>query len=105
MGAAVTALVLSFVLGPIILRKLGRQALHQVVREGTPDSHKTKSSTPTMGGLIILASCLASIALWGRFSLSHPYMLIAVLTTVWMGTIGFVDDALKIKQKREGVNN
>ncbi len=104
-GAAVTALILSFVLGPIILRALRRQSVTQVVREGTPDSHAYKSTTPTMGGLIILASSLASIALWGRFSFAYPYIWIALFATVWMGVIGFIDDFLKIKQKREGVKN
>jgi phospho-N-acetylmuramoyl-pentapeptide-transferase len=104
-GAAATALVLSFVLGPIILGALRRQSLHQVVREGTPDSHASKSTTPTMGGLIIIGSALISIALWGRFSFAHPYIWIALFATVWMGVIGFIDDVLKIKQKREGVKN
>jgi phospho-N-acetylmuramoyl-pentapeptide-transferase len=104
-GAAATALVLSFVLGPIILRALRRQALNQVVREGTPDTHLVKATTPTMGGLIILASSLVSVGLWGRFSMSHPYILIAIFATVWMGMIGFLDDVLKIKQKRDGAKN
>lgn len=104
-GAAVTALILSFVLGPAILRTLRRQSVTQVVREGTPDSHAYKSTTPTMGGLIILGSSLISIALWGRFSFAYPYIWIALFATVWMGVIGFIDDFLKIKQKREGVKN
>jgi phospho-N-acetylmuramoyl-pentapeptide-transferase len=104
-GAAVTALLLSFIVGPIILRALNRQSLHQVVREGTPDSHAGKGTTPTMGGLIILNSALISIVLWGRFSLSHPYLLIAILMTVWMGGIGFLDDYLKLQQKRRGEKN
>ncbi len=104
-GAAVTALLLSFIVGPIILRALNRQSLHQVVREGTPDSHAGKGTTPTMGGLIILNSALISIALWGRFSLSHPYLLIAIFMTVWMGGIGFLDDYLKWQQKKRGEQN
>jgi phospho-N-acetylmuramoyl-pentapeptide-transferase len=104
-GAAVTALLLSFIVGPIILRALNRQSLHQVVREGTPDSHAGKGTTPTMGGLIILNSALISIVLWGRFSLSHPYLLIAISMTVWMGGIGFLDDYLKLQQKRRGEKN
>ena len=101
-GAAVTALLLSFVVGPIILRALNRQSLHQVVREGTPDSHAGKGTTPTMGGLIILNSALISVLLWGRFSLSHPYLWIAIFVTVWMGVIGFLDDYLKLQQKKRG---
>jgi phospho-N-acetylmuramoyl-pentapeptide-transferase len=104
-GAAVTALLLTFIVGPIILRALKDQALHQVVREGTPDSHAAKGSTPTMGGLIILNSALISVVLWGRFSLSHPYLIIAIVLTVWMGAIGLLDDYLKLQQKRLGKKN
>jgi len=104
-GAAVTALLLSFIVGPIILRALKRQAVHQVVREGTPQSHAGKGTTPTMGGLIVLNSALISVALWGRFSLSHPYLLIAILVTLWMGIIGLLDDYLKIQQKKRGEKN
>ena len=105
MGAAATALILSFVLGPVIIRRLRGQKMHQVVREGTPDSHAGKGSTPTMGGLIILGSTLLSLALWGQFSQSRPYLWIAIFATVWMGAIGVLDDTLKIKQKRDGVKN
>ncbi len=101
-GAAVTALLLSFVVGPIILAALKRQSISQGVREGTPDTHQVKGTTPTMGGLIILNSALISIAFWGRFSLAHPYLYVAVATTLWMGLIGFVDDVLKIRQKAKG---
>jgi phospho-N-acetylmuramoyl-pentapeptide-transferase len=104
-GAAVTALLLSFIFGPIILRALKNQAVHQVVREGTPLSHAGKGTTPTMGGLIILMSALVSVILWGRFSLSHPYLYIAVALTLWMGGIGFLDDYLKMMQKRRGQKN
>ena len=101
-GGAVTALLLSFVVGPIILAALKRESVSQGVRDGTPDSHAKKGATPTMGGLIILNSALISVALWGRFSLSHPYLYVAVATTLWMGLIGFVDDVLKLRQKRRG---
>jgi phospho-N-acetylmuramoyl-pentapeptide-transferase len=104
-GAAATALILSFVVGPIIMRALRRQAFHQVVREGTPDSHAGKGTTPTMGGLIILNSALISTLIWGKFSLSRPYMWIAVFVTLWMGVIGFLDDMLKLRQKRAGQKN
>jgi phospho-N-acetylmuramoyl-pentapeptide-transferase len=103
--AAATALILTFIVGPIIMRALHRQSMHQVVREGTPDSHAGKGTTPTMGGLIILNSAMLSIALWGRFSISRPYVWIAVFVTIWMGVIGFIDDTLKLKQKRLGLKN
>ncbi len=104
-GAAVTALLLSFIVGPLILAALHRQSFHQVVREGTPDSHAGKGTTPTMGGLIFLNSALISVVLWGRFSLSHPYLLIAIVLTVWMGVIGLLDDYLKLQQKKRGEKN
>jgi phospho-N-acetylmuramoyl-pentapeptide-transferase len=104
-GAAVTALLLSFIVGPIILAALNRQSMHQVVREGTPDSHAGKGTTPTMGGLIFLNSALISVVLWGRFSLSHPYLLIAIVLTIWMGVIGLLDDYLKLQQKKRGEKN
>ncbi|HVE33392.1 MAG TPA: phospho-N-acetylmuramoyl-pentapeptide-transferase, partial [Gemmatimonadaceae bacterium] len=94
-----------FIVGPIILQALNRQSLHQVVREGTPDSHAGKGTTPTMGGLIILNSALISIVLWGRFSLSRPYLLIAIFVTLWMGVIGLLDDYLKLQQKKRGERN
>src|SRR6185437_1564399 len=82
-----------------------RQSVHQVVREGTPESHAGKGSTPTMGGLIILFSSLLSVVLWGRFSLSHPYLLVAIFITLWMGGIGLLDDYLKLQQKKRGEKN
>ena len=103
--AAVTGLILSFILGPIILRALRRQAVNQVVREGTPDTHASKGSTPTMGGLIILACSMIPILLWAKFSLRRPYVLVALFVMLWMGAIGVLDDYLKLKQKREGKKN
>ena len=101
-GAAMTALLLTFIVGPLILRALRKQSVHQVVREGTPESHAGKGTTPTMGGLIILFSAIVSVLLWGRWSISRPYLYIAVFATLWMGVIGFLDDSLKLAQKRRG---
>jgi phospho-N-acetylmuramoyl-pentapeptide-transferase len=102
-GAAVTALLVAFFVGPAILRRLKAMAVHQVVREGTPDSHIGKGQTPTMGGLIILAATLVPTLLWAR--LDNRYILLALLVMLWMGGIGFLDDYLKLKQKREGRKN
>ncbi len=103
-GAAfVTALLVSFVLGPAIIRRLRAMAVHQVVREGTPDSHAGKGTTPTMGGLIILAATFIPVLLWAR--LSNRYVLLAMFVTAWMGGIGFLDDYLKLQQKRRGEKN
>ena len=102
-GAAVTAILLSFIVGPLILKRLDNAANYQVVREGTPDSHAVKSKTPTMGGLIFLFSALGATVLWARV-FSH-YVMLALVVTVWMGGIGLIDDLLKLKQKRLGLKN
>ena len=102
-GAAVTALILSFILGPVILRALRNASLHQVVREGTPDTHKHKGTTPTMGGLIILTCAISSVLIWAR--LTSRYTVMALLITAWMAGIGFWDDILKLRQKRAGQKN
>ena len=102
-AAAVTALLVAFIVGPVIVRALRRLQMHQVVREGTPDSHQAKSQTPTMGGLIILTATIVPTLLWVR--LDNRYALCALLVMIWMGGIGFLDDYLKFRQKREGKKN
>jgi phospho-N-acetylmuramoyl-pentapeptide-transferase len=102
-GAAVTALLVAFVVGPMIVRWLQRMQIHQVVREGTPETHASKGSTPTMGGVIILAATLVPTVLWMR--LENRYVWLALGVTILMGAIGFLDDYLKLRQKREGKEN
>ena len=102
-GAAVTALFVAFVVGPFIIRWLQRMQVHQVVREGTPDTHADKGTTPTMGGFIILASILIPTLLWMR--LDNRYVWLALITTIWMGALGVLDDFLKLRQKRAGLKN
>jgi len=102
-GAFVTALLIAFFVGPAIIRRLQRLQIHQVVREGTPDTHANKGTTPTMGGFIILAALIVPVLLWAR--LDNRYVLLAMGVTLWMGAIGFLDDYLKLKQKRAGEVN
>ena len=102
-GAVVTAIVLAFLVGPAVIGRLRRMQIHQVIREGTPDSHQEKKSTPTMGGLIILIAAIVPTLLWAR--LENRYVWLALFVTAWMGGIGFLDDYLKLKQKREGRKN
>jgi len=102
-GAAVTALLVSFIVGPLIIKRLRRMRLHQVIREGTPDSHQEKKRTPTMGGLIILAATLIPTILWSK--LNNRYVLLAMFVMLWMGFIGFIDDFLKLKQRQAGKKN
>lgn len=103
-AAAVTSLLLTFVFGPPLIRRLRAMRVSQVVREGTPDTHQSKGDTPTMGGLIILACSVVPTLLWARFD-NQRYVVLALLVTIWMGGIGFLDDYLKLKQKREGKKN
>ena len=102
-GAAITALLFCFIVGPVILRWLQGMQIHQVVRAGTPDSHAGKGTTPTMGGIIILAAVAGSTILWMRFD--SRYVWLALVVTLLMGAIGFLDDYLKLRQKREGKEN
>ena len=102
-GAAVTALLMTFLVGPWFIRWLSRAAVVQVIRDGTPDSHQDKGQTPTMGGLIILSAGVIPTLLWAR--LDNTFVILAIVVTVWMGAIGFLDDYLKLKQKRDGLKN
>jgi phospho-N-acetylmuramoyl-pentapeptide-transferase len=96
--AMVTALLISFILGPILIRLLQRLQVHQPIREEGPQSHMAKTGTPTMGGLLILSAILIPSLLW--CNLTNPYIQITLVTTVWMGLIGFVDDWLRVIRKR-----
>jgi len=93
-GATVTALLLAFIVGPWIIRKLREHKIGQVVRAEGPASHHGKRGTPTMGGLIIILATVVPTLLWAR--LDSRYVIVAVVATLWMGLIGFVDDYLKI---------
>jgi phospho-N-acetylmuramoyl-pentapeptide-transferase len=92
--AAVTALLLCFVLGPPMIDWLRRVRLGQKVRAEGPQSHLTKAGTPTMGGILIVTAIVVPTLMWGNFH-SRPVWL-AVLGTVWLGAIGFLDDYLRV---------
>ncbi len=102
-GAAVTGFLVAFLIGPGIIVRLRAMKVRQVVRQGTPETHAGKSRTPTMGGVIILIAGIVPTLLWAR--LGNKYVWIALFVTAWMGAIGFLDDYLKLKQKREGKEN
>lgn len=93
-GAAITALGISFFLGPWIIRKLELRGIRERVRSDGPRRHLTKEGTPTMGGLIILASVVLPTVLWA--DVCNRYVLLTLLATVWMGAVGFLDDYLKV---------
>jgi phospho-N-acetylmuramoyl-pentapeptide-transferase len=96
--AAVTALLISFVFGDWMIRKLEALQLGETIREEGPEHHAKKAGTPTMGGVLILTSIVIPTLLWG--DLTNRSVLICLVGTVWMGLIGFVDDWLKVVKKR-----
>jgi len=95
-GATVTALLLAFAIGPWIIQRLRERKVGQVVRADGPASHQGKRGTPTMGGVIILLATVVPTLLWAP--LTNRFVLFAMLATLWMGAIGFLDDYLKIVQ-------
>lgn len=95
--ATVTALLISFLFGPAIIRCLAGRQIGQHVRDDGPKSHLSKEGTPTMGGLLILLSVLVPVLLWGR--LDNRYLQIVLGATIWMGLIGLLDDYLKVVRK------
>lgn len=92
--ATVTALVIAFLMGPVVIRALRKRQIGQHVRTDGPQTHLKKEGTPTMGGLLILLSVLVPVLLWGR--LDNRYLIIVLISTIWMGLIGLLDDYLKV---------
>ena len=95
--AVLTALVISFLFGPVIIRWLQRLHIGQQIREEGPKSHQAKSGTPTMGGLLILIAVSLSTVLWA--DLTNRYVWLVLLATVGFGLIGFWDDYLKVVKR------
>ncbi|HEX5129093.1 MAG TPA: phospho-N-acetylmuramoyl-pentapeptide-transferase, partial [Usitatibacter sp.] len=95
--AALTALVISFIVGPAMIRKLTAYKIGQAVRDDGPQTHLVKSGTPTMGGALILVSVAVTTILWA--DLSNKYVWIVLLTTLGFGAVGWVDDWRKVVQR------
>ena len=95
--AIITAMVLSLILGPWIIGKLRRLSLTQQIRDDGPKAHIGKAGTPTMGGLLIILCILLSVLMWG--DLKNMYIWAMIVSLVGFGTIGFIDDYLKIARK------
>jgi phospho-N-acetylmuramoyl-pentapeptide-transferase len=96
--ASVTALALSFLLGPWLIRQLSAFQIGQNIREEGPRSHQTKAGTPTMGGVLIVVSIVLSTVLW--IDLTNPFSWVLVGSTLAFGSIGFADDYIKIVRRR-----
>jgi phospho-N-acetylmuramoyl-pentapeptide-transferase len=97
-AAALTALVISLIFGPMFLRLLHRFQVKEKIRDEGPETHKVKEGTPTMGGIMILFAVLIPTLLWA--DLANRFVLLILMVTVWMGTIGFMDDFLKAKKRQ-----
>jgi phospho-N-acetylmuramoyl-pentapeptide-transferase len=95
--AMITALVVCFVLGPWIIRKLESLQARQVIRTDGPESHLQKQGTPTMGGVMILAAIVIPTLLWA--DLTNQYVWTVMFITIGYGLIGFVDDYKKVVEK------
>jgi phospho-N-acetylmuramoyl-pentapeptide-transferase len=95
--STLTALIISLYFGPKLIRYLQVMQIGQTVRDDGPESHLSKSGTPTMGGILILASIVVSVLLWG--DLTNAYVWVVLFVVVSFGLIGFVDDYRKVVRK------
>jgi len=92
--ACLTALAISLILGPYVIRKLTAYKIGQAVRDDGPRSHLTKAGTPTMGGALILVAIVLTTLLWG--DLSNKFVWTVLLVTLGFGVVGWVDDYRKV---------
>ena len=97
--AAITALLISFIIGPWVIHILQKNQIGEEIRLTGPESHMKKRGTPTMGGVIILISVLLPTLLFAK--LNNPMIQIIIVATIWMGIFGFIDDYLKVIKKIE----
>jgi phospho-N-acetylmuramoyl-pentapeptide-transferase len=93
-----TALLICFVIGPWLIKKLRAFQIQQVVREDVPSRHMAKNGTPTMGGNLILSAIILPTLFWS--DLTNKYTWIVLLTTLGFGVLGFLDDYKKIRDKK-----
>jgi len=101
-AASVTAIALAFAMGPRLIARLRALNVGQIVRAEGPASHQSKRGTPTMGGIIVILATVIPTLLFAR--LDSRYVVVAVVSILWMGAIGFLDDYLKIvRAKSQGL--
>ncbi len=92
--AAMTALVISFIAGPRVIRWLAAKKIGQAVRTDGPQTHLAKSGTPTMGGVLILIAIAVTTLLWA--DLTNRYVWVVLIVTMGFGAIGWYDDWKKV---------
>ncbi len=98
-SAVITSLIISMLFGKRIINMLRRKQIGESIRDLGLEGQASKQGTPTMGGIIILASILIPTLLFG--DLGNTYVLLMILTTVWLGLVGFVDDYIKVFRKNK----
>jgi len=96
--ASVTALLISLLFGGRVINALKRWNIGQQIREEGPQAHMAKQNTPTMGGLLLIASVIISTVLWAK--LSSFYVWVVIVATLAFGGVGFADDYLKLVKRR-----
>jgi len=99
--SALTALVVSFIIGPKLIQKLSLNDIGESIRKDGPGTHSVKQGTPTMGGLLILFSITISTLIWG--DLTSRYIVNVLFLTIAFGLIGFVDDYVKLNGNSDGI--
>ena len=97
--SAITALIISFIIGPYVIKKLKKHQIGEEIRNNGPKTHLVKKGTPTMGGVIIIIAALLPTLLFS--DLNNTLVLIVIVATIWMGIIGFIDDYMKVIKKIE----
>ena len=96
--ASLTALLIALLIGPFVIEKLRQFQISQYIREDGPESHKKKSGTPTMGGVLIVIAILLPTVLWS--DPANPLVWVVVFSTLAFGAIGFADDYIKVVKRR-----
>tara|TARA_B110000261_G_scaffold147434_1_gene172380 strand:+ start:581 stop:1660 length:1080 start_codon:yes stop_codon:yes gene_type:complete len=98
----ITALFISLILSPYIIKKFSVNNVSEVIRDDGPSSHINKTGTPTMGGLLILSSLIITTLLWA--DLENKYILYLLFITISFGVIGFIDDYKKLTKSKKGMS-
>jgi phospho-N-acetylmuramoyl-pentapeptide-transferase len=95
--AAITALIMSLILGPIIIKILQKKQIGEAKKVDGPKFHWSKAGTPTMGGIIVILSVVIPVILWG--DIKSIYIILILAGTIWLSGVGFLDDYLKVIKK------
>ena len=101
--AAIASLIITVVFGKPIIKYLRKKQIGETVRDLGLEGQKQKEGTPTMGGIIILAAILIPTLLFAK--IDNIYVIVMIITTIWLGLLGFLDDYIKVfKKNKEGLS-